>query len=162
MWCDLYTFICNWPFEPTNRLVLQTSLNKFKYLFWCEKIVTLWPDVNVGCPTSHPHSQFCLTSFQNTFSSKNLFQSENLSPSLNISSPPIWIHSAKKPLSSSKHRAEKKKTKKTYNQCRLLSSCHTHWNIAHLSAQKIICQDGESHLSKDHIYVRVVSPSNFT
>lgn len=35
--------------------------------------------------------------------------------------------------------------KEAENQCQPLSSCHTHWNIAHLSAQKISCQDGESH-----------------
>lgn len=39
---------------------------------------------------------------------------------------------------------------------------HTHWNIAHLSARKIGCQDGERQVSKDHVYVSVVCASNFT
>lgn len=96
-----------------------------------------------------PFFPFSVTSFQNMFSFKKKFQSENLFHPFNMSSAFLSILFTKKKKDSLVLLACWKRENRSQ-----LSSCRAHWNIAHLSALKISCQDGERHLSKDHIYVK--------
>lgn len=65
------------------------------------------------------------------------FLKNNIIPTFHIYSPIYWL-SAKRSILSSAHLAEKKRKE---NATWHLFSCHTHWNITHLSAQKIGCQN---------------------
>lgn len=58
-------------------------------------------------------------------------------------------------------RSQKRKYREQENRCQPRPSCHTSWNIVHLSAQKISYQHGGRHFSKDHVYVRLGEARNF-
>lgn len=132
-----------------NCSLMQIGLNDISSKWkWTRKPAVL--------PAFIPIFRFDCIPFQKPFF-KSVFQPEtsleHLTYPISLSIYSICRKASLPLIAKYDTKKNKRKEREQENRCQPRPSCHTSWNIVHLSARKISYQHGVKDFSKDHAYV---------